>query len=196
MKTQNSKSKRQKCFIVAITGASGAIYAKRLLEILCKKNYKIHLTLTENSVKVIEKELDKHLDLQNGKEVLNFFCPSKSKNIVYHHFKKLDAPIASGSYKTDGMVIVPCSMGTLGRIANGISSNLIERAADVILKERRKLILVPRETPFSSIHLENMLKLSNTGAIILPASPGFYQKPKTIDDQVDFIINRILSHLE
>ena len=108
----------------------------------------------------------------------------------------IDAPIASGSFQCGGMVVAPCSMGTLGRIAGGISGSLIERAADVMLKERRKLILVPRETPLNAIHLENMLRLSHAGAVILPAMPGFYHCPERVSELVDFIVARILDHLE
>ena len=178
-------------YIVAITGASGAIYGVRLVEVLSKAECEIHLTITEAAAKVIAHELMVSLDLENEEEVKRFF----GNNVIYYHYNQLESPIASGSYKTNGMIVVPCSVGALGRIASGISNNLVERAADVMLKERRKLILVPRETPFSSIHLENMLRLSNAGAVILPAIPGFYHHPRSIDDQVDFVVSRILDHL-
>ncbi|OHB71090.1 MAG: hypothetical protein A2W23_04410 [Planctomycetes bacterium RBG_16_43_13] len=178
-------------YIVAITGASGAIYGVRLVEVLSKAECEIHLTITEAAAKVISHELMVPLDLENEEEVKRFF----GNNVIYYHYNQLESPIASGSYKTNGMIVVPCSVGALGRIASGISNNLVERAADVMLKERRKLILVPRETPFSSIHLENMLRLSNAGAVILPAIPGFYHHPRSIDDQVDFVVSRILDHL-
>ena len=116
-------------------------------------------------------------------------------NVEVHHYKDLEVSIASGSYRHDGMVVCPCSGGTLGRIACGASSNLIERAADVCLKERRRLILVPRETPLSDIHLENMLRLSRAGATILPASPGFYSRGDTVERLVDFVVSRVLDHL-
>jgi 4-hydroxy-3-polyprenylbenzoate decarboxylase len=181
-------------YVVAITGASGVIYGKRLLEILNKKGYVIHFSLTEHAINIIEKELAVKLDINDVVTIKNFFA-GNNPNFIYHRFLDFDVPIASGSYKTDGMVIVPCSMGTLGRIASGVSTNLIERAADVTLKERRKLIVVPRETPLDTIHLENMDRLATAGAIILPACPGFYNNPKDINDLVNFIVERILAHL-
>ncbi|MFQ6041583.1 MAG: UbiX family flavin prenyltransferase [Candidatus Poribacteria bacterium] len=179
-----------KRLIIAITGASGAIYAKRFLEILSQMDFEIHLTISEAGAVIIHNELDIEIDLTN-------FQPESliglaTNNITYHHFSDITAPISSGSYKTEGMAIVPCSMNTLGAIAAGISNNLIHRAADVCIKEKRKLVLVPRETPLSSIHLRNMLKLSKLGVCILPAMPGFYHKPHTIYEQVDFIVYKIL----
>ena len=179
-----------KKLIVAITGASGVIYAKRLLEILSQEDFLIHLTISEAGALIIQNEFDIEINLADFKSetLLGFH----SQNIIYHHFLDITAAISSGSYRTEGMVIVPCSMGTLGAIAAGISSNLIHRAADVCIKERGKLVLVPRETPLSSIHLENMLKLSQLGVCILPAMPGFYHKPHTIDEQVDFVVCKII----
>ncbi len=179
---------------IAITGASGVIYAKRLLEILSQEDFLIHLTISEAGALIIQNEFDIEINLTDfqPETLLGFH----SQNIIYHHFSDIAAAISSGSYRTEGMVIVPCSMGTLGAIAAGISSNLIHRAADVCIKERRKLVLVPRETPLSSIHLENMLKLSQLGVCILPAMPGFYHKPHTIDEQVDFVVCKILDQFE
>lgn len=179
-----------KKLIVAITGASGVIYAKRLLEILSQRNFEIHLTISEAGAIIIQNELDIEINLTDIK--LEFLIGFPTKNITYHHFSDITAAISSGSYRTEGMAIVPCSMNTLGAIAAGISNNLIHRAADVCIKENRKLVLVPRETPLSSIHLENMLKLSKLDVCILPAMPGFYHKPHTIDEQVDFIVCKIL----
>lgn len=179
-----------KKLIVAITGASGVVYAKRLLEILSQKDFLIHLTISTAGAVIIQNELDIEIDLTNFQPESLIGFPVN--NITYHHFSDIMAPISSGSYKTEGMIIVPCSMNTLGAIAAGISNNLIHRAADVCIKEKRKLVLVPRETPLSSIHLENMLKLSRLGVCILPAMPGFYHKPHTIDEQVDFIVCKIL----
>ncbi len=119
----------------------------------------------------------------------------EAPNVQHHHYKDLEVSIASGSYKTDGMAIVPCSGGTLGRISCGASSNLIERAAEVCLKERRKLILVPRETPYSEIMIENMLRVTRAGGMILPASPGFYAGETRIEQAIDFIVSRVLDHL-
>jgi len=183
-----------KKLIIAITGASGVIYAKRLLEILSQKDYFIHLTISEAGAVIIQDELDIEINLEDFKS--EFLTGFPADNIIYHHFSDIKAPISSGSYKTDGMIIVPCSMNTLGAIAAGIANNLIHRAADVCIKENRKLVLAPRETPLSSIHLENMLKLSQMGVCILPAMPGFYHKPQTIDEQVDFIVCKILDGFE
>lgn len=179
-----------KKIIVAVTGASGIIYAQRLLEILSQSDFLVYLTISEAGAITIQEELNAKIDLTNfqSESLLGFHAD----NIEYHNFTDITAPIASGSYHTEGMAIVPCSMGTLGAIAAGLSDNLIERAADVCVKERRKLILVPRETPLSSIHLENMLKLSNSGVCILPAMPAYYHQPKTIIDLVDFIVAKIL----
>ncbi|MEW6681143.1 MAG: UbiX family flavin prenyltransferase [bacterium] len=170
-----------KNIIIAITGASGAIYGKRLVETLCKK-YKIYLMITNNAFSISKHELG--IDLRDFLSSLpNVFC-------LDH--KNMDAEIASGSFVTSGMIICPCSMKTLSAIAYGASENLIQRVADVCLKERRRLILVPRETPLSEIHLENMLRLRKMGADIFPAMPGFYKNPKTIEDLVDFIVKRII----
>lgn len=134
-------------------------------------------------------------DLQDGPGVIRGLLGHDAPNVQYHHYKDLEVSIASGSYKTDGMAIVPCSGGTLGRIACGASSNLIERAAEVCLKERRKLILVPRETPYSEIMIENMLRVTRAGAIVLPASPGFYAGETRVEQMIDFIVSRVLDQL-
>jgi len=174
------------CFlklIVAITGASGVIYGKRLLEVLKEKDVETHLIISRTATKLIEYELGTK--------------PENMEKLAAHTYSADDlfAPVASGSFKTDGMVIIPCSMKTMAGIANGYSDNLILRAAEVALKEKRKLILVPRETPLSSIHINNMLKLSRLGAIIVPAMPAYYHKPKHIDDLVDFIVGKVLDLL-
>lgn len=168
--------------IVAITGASGVIYGKRLLEVLKGKN-EVHLITSRASEKLIEYELE-----TTKKEL------EELANFVYNE-DDFSSPLASGSFITDAMIIIPCSMKTLAGIANGYSENLILRAADVILKEKRKLILVPRETPLSSVHLRNLLELSLQGVIIIPAMPAFYHKPKTIDSLVNFIIGKVLDSL-
>lgn len=166
--------------VVAISGASGALYAKTLLETLKATDHKISLIATENALKIAREEID--LDYRE----LGF--PS-------HNLKDFKAPGASGSNPCDQMVIIPCSMGTLGRIAHGTSDNLILRTADVCLKEHKKLILVPRETPLSLIHIENMRLLTLSGAVILPAVPSFYSRPTTIQDLVNTVVARVLDHM-
>ncbi|WGM88593.1 MAG: UbiX family flavin prenyltransferase [Candidatus Bathyarchaeum tardum] len=168
---------------VAITGASGIIYGKRLLEELSKNNVETHLVISEAAKKIIKFELEVSVD--NVNELATHV----------HEIDDWSSPIVSGSYKTNGMVIVPCSMKTLAGIANGFAENAVLRAADVMIKEKRKLVLVPRETPISSIHLKNMLELSQQGVHIVPAMPAFYHKPENIDALVDFVVGRILDVL-
>ena len=169
--------------IVAITGASGVIYGKRMLEVLRSKNVETHLIISKAGEKVIEHELD--TSKSNLKRLANY---------VYD-MDDWTAPIVSGSFKTDGMVIIPCSMKTLAGIAHGYSDNIILRAADVTLKEKRKLIIVPRETPLSAIHLRNMLELAEESVTIVPAMPAYYHEPKGIDDLVDFVVGKVLGLL-
>lgn len=176
-------------YVIGITGASGSIYGVRAAEELLKRENEVHLILTLNGEKVLAYELEKTLD-----EVLGELNGCGGKLIV-HEIDDLFASIASGSVKVDGMAIVPCSMSTLGEIANGVSKNLLGRAADVCIKERRNLIIVPREMPLSSIHLKNMLTLSEAGVNILPAMPGFYQRPKTLDDIINSVVGRVISGL-
>ena len=183
----------EKNIIVAITGASGAIYAQRLLQVLNKKDIHLHVVISETAISVIDQELGISLEIDDIK--LENLLGTKSRNMTFYNLYDLTSQIISGGFKTMGMVIVPCSMNSLCSIANGIASNIIYRAASVTLKEGRRLVLVPRETPLTQIHLENMLKLSNAQVCILPAMPGFYHKPKTIDDQVDFIVAKILDYL-
>jgi 4-hydroxy-3-polyprenylbenzoate decarboxylase len=166
--------------IIGISGASGAGYGIRLLEILKEMEIKTHLVMTKAAEEIIQTETDN--DLEYVKKLAAFVWDEKD----------FSAPIASGSYKTAGMIIAPCSMKTLGQVANGISDNLLVRAADVCLKEERKLILMVRETPFSLIHLENMVTAKKAGATILPASPGFYNRPETIDDLYNIMAGRAL----
>jgi 4-hydroxy-3-polyprenylbenzoate decarboxylase len=179
--------------IVGITGASGAIYARRLLQILCRKEYNVHLVISEAANIIIKQELG--IDINPKQSNIVEFLGYATDNIILYDNSDIGATIASGQYPVKAMVIVPCSMNTLCSIAHGISNNLIQRAASVTIKESRKLILVPRETPLSSIHLEAMLKLSSNGVCILPAMPGFYHYPKTIADQVDFIVSKIFDSL-
>ncbi len=183
----------KKIFTVGITGASGALYGIRLVQELLKANYKVHLIVTEAGWQVIQEEL--LLETNNREKLLNELFSHNKENLYYHTLREFTAPIASGSYQNEGMVIIPCSMGTLSKIAHGTSGNLLERTADVMLKEGRKLVLVPRETPFNQLHLENMLKVSQVGGKIIPAMPGFYQLPKTIDDLINFIVGKVLDNI-
>lgn len=183
--------------VLGISGASGAVYGFSFLKFFLQNNFKVDLVLSKNAVEVALHELElnlKGLNLTQSKEtileVLN--CGDFTENLTLWDEANIAANISSGSYKTQGMIIAPCSMGTLANIAAGTSNNLLARAADVTLKERRKLILVVRETPLNTIHLRNMCSLSEIGAVILPAAPGFYQKPKTIQDQVNFILGKTL----
>jgi len=171
-----------KRLILAITGASGACYAKRLFDVL-KDRSELHVVISDRGIELLKLELDLKTSYFSG------------DNVTLYKNSKINTCIASGSFHTDGMVILPASMGTVGRIASGISTTMVERAADVILKEKRKLIIVPRETPFSTIHLKNLLTLDQAGAHILPASPGFYSGQKTFEDLVDFVVARILDQL-
>lgn len=184
---------------VAITGASGTIYAKRTLQLLAESGAveTVNLIMSGTAATVAQVELGVNLkdpDAKKLNEWLGF--PSDSKLIRYWRLDNLAAKPSSGSNKQAGMIIVPCSMGTLGAIATGAGTNLIHRAADVCLKEGRKLVLVPRETPYNAIHLENMLRLAHAGARIMPASPGFYHRPKTIDDLVEHLCFRILDQFD
>jgi 4-hydroxy-3-polyprenylbenzoate decarboxylase len=186
-------------FAVGITGGSGAPYAVRLLEQLVLAGHEVHVVLSAAGETVLQLETGVRVGrtLREKQEALERTIEADGKpgSIRVFDHANLAAPISSGSFPCAGMVIVPCSTGSLGRIAAGISSNLIERAADVMLKERRTLIIVPRETPLSTIHLRNMLTLREAGADILPAMPAFYHKPKTISDMVDMITGRILDRL-
>ncbi len=178
--------------VVAMTGASGAPYAVRLLQVLSRFERTIHLTVSNSAVQVLHEELglDVSLDAFNPR-----FAGVAPGRLVYHHYRDFNSSIASGSFPTAGMVVIPCSMSTLAAIAAGTTSNLITRAADVHLKERRKLILVPRETPLSLIHLENMVKVTRAGAIVLPAMPGWYHRPRQIRDLIDFVVARICDQI-
>jgi 4-hydroxy-3-polyprenylbenzoate decarboxylase len=173
--------------IVAITGASGSIYAKRLISVLLEKGFSVKLIVSDAAKKVMAHEL--------GSDDLTGQFGTDEKNLTVYENDDIAACIASGTSIEKKMVIVPASMGTTARVAAGVSSKLIERAADVIIKESGKLVLVPREAPFSPIHLENMLKLSRIGVAIIPAAPGFYHKPQSIDELVDFIVTKILDSL-
>ena len=180
---------------VAITGASGVAYGQRLIEVLLAANVDVHLTISDSAKIVAKHELDLDIDLNDFKITQLLPQYTGDRDVTYHHYKDFMTPIASGSFKTRGMVICPCSGGTLSGIAAAASRNLIQRAADVHLKERRPLILVPRETPLSLIQINNLKIACEAGATILPASPGFYQSTKTVQDLVDFVVNRIVDHV-
>lgn len=179
--------------VFAMTGASGAPYAVRLLQVLARSGRKVHLTISPSAVQVLRDELGLGVDLDDFDPIA--LGIREAGPIVYHHHRDFSAGIASGSFPTGGMVILPCSMSTLGSIAAGVTTNLITRAADVHLKERRKLILVPRETPLSLIHIQNMLTVTQAGAIVLPAMPGWYHRPRRLEDLVDFVVARICDQL-
>jgi 4-hydroxy-3-polyprenylbenzoate decarboxylase len=184
---------------VAVTGASGTIYAQRTLQLLTQSGAveTINLIMSDVVPTVAQVELGVNLKEPNTKKINEWLgLAEDSKLIRYWRLDNLAAKPSSGSNKQAGMIVVPCSMGTLGAIASGAGTNLIHRAADVCLKENRKLILVPRETPFNQIHLENMLRVARAGATILAASPSFYHKPKTIDDLVNHLCYRILDQFD
>jgi 4-hydroxy-3-polyprenylbenzoate decarboxylase len=181
---------------VGISGASGAMYGVRLLQVLSELDEvsRIHLVISSNGFTLIRQEMSLSLSAQNfdAQQLLG----KKTDKISFYDILNFYSPIASGSYPTDGMVIIPCSTGTLGAIAAGTSTNLMQRGAEVVLKERKKLVLVMRETPLSEIHLENCLRVTRAGGVILPASPGFYHRPEQIQDLVDFIVARVLDQFQ
>ena len=190
------ESSKMKSITVGITGASGSIYAQKLLQRLneCSDVAKIDLVITKAGIRVVGEELGINVAGTEPRVVRELIGESSDK-IILHPAADIGASIASGSYLSDAMVIVPCSMSSLACIATGIARDLVHRAADVMMKENRPLLLVPRETPLHSIHLENMLKLSKMGVRIIPAMPSFYHVPKTIDDLVDHFVARLLDHL-
>jgi len=190
-------SKYKQRITLAITGASGVQYAMRLLEILVKQDVQVLLLVSKAAQVVAATETDLKLSgkIEVQQAYLSERYQAKEGQILVFGKEQWMAPVASGSGSPNTMVVCPCSTGCLSAIATGASNNLIERAADVVLKERKKLILVPREAPYSEIHLEHMLKLTRMGAVILPASPGFYQNPATIEDLIDFVVARILSQI-
>jgi len=182
---------------LAFTGASGMPYGLRLLECLLAARSRVYLVYSPAAQIVAKQECDLVLPVQPREAARMFSERFGARDGQLQVFAREDwlAPVASGSNPADAMAVCPCSMGTLGAIAHGLADNLIERAADVMLKERRPLILVPRETPLSAIHLDNMLKLVHAGAVILPPAPGFYTRPQTVADLVDFVVARVLDQL-
>ncbi|MFQ5597721.1 MAG: UbiX family flavin prenyltransferase [Nitrospiria bacterium] len=182
-------------YVVGISGASGAVYGMTLLEYLLQQGHRVYLILSKSARLIIRDELGREWGrnfLETSKILAEQYADHE---LIYCNEDDMTAPVASGSVHTDGMVIAPCSMKTLAGISHGYSSSLIERAADVTLKENRRLILVPRETPLSQIHLNNMLNMARMGATLLPAMPAFYNQPKTIEDMVHFIVGRALDLL-
>ena len=187
----------EKTFTVALTGASGMPYALRLIECLLATQCRVYVLASQAAAVVAKQEMDCTLPAR-AQELQAFLSQrfnAPTEQLQVFGREEWFAPIASGSNPPDAMVVCPCTMSTLAAIATGLADNLIGRAADVVIKEGRKLILVPRETPFSAIHLENMLKLARLGVVILPANPGFYHHPQSVQDIVDFIVARILDHL-
>ena len=190
-------------YVLAITGASGAVYAVRLLELMLRAGHTVHVTISPSGAAVFQQELGLEVDLAKFRPgmLLSSEAEPHDENVyggrlLYWHYQDFFSPMASGSFLTAGMVICPCSGGTLSGIAHGSSSNLIQRAADVHLKEHRKLVVVPRETPLSAIQLENMKRLADSGAVVLPAMPGWYHGVRSLQDLIDFVVARILDQLE
>jgi len=179
-----------KQIVVGVTGASGAIYARRLIECLCEACVTVHLVVTPNGKRLLSDELGL-ADIS-----VNTLLGRTSDRIIIHPYRDVGSVIGSGSFRTDGMIVCPCSGNTLAAVAAGLSGNLLDRAAAVTLKEGRRLILVPREMPMSRIELQNALRLSEAGAIICPASPGFYMLPTTIEDLVDFVVGKLLDLID
>lgn len=184
--------------VVALTGASGMPYGLRLLEVLLRAGRHIHLTLSPAAVEVLTQETDRRVRLHpfDLRDLLGEAAePAFGGQVHYYHYQDFRAGIASGSFLTGGMVICPCSMGTAAAVAHGLSQNLIHRAADIHLKERRRLILVPRETPLNLVQLRNLAACVEAGAVVLPAMPAFYTRPRSLEDAVDFIVGRICDQL-
>ena len=184
--------------VLAMTGASGAPYGVRLLEVLLRAERTVHLVLSPAAAQVIQQEMDRRVELSHFRlaDLLGRVVePSDAERVLYHDYRNFMAGIASGTFPTAGMVICPCSGGTVAAIAHGLSQNLIHRAADVHLKEKRKLVIVPREAPLSVVQLRNLTICAEVGAVVLPASPGFYTKPQSLDDAIDFIVGRICDQL-
>ena len=184
---------RAESVVVGVTGATGAIYAKRLLELILPQVEVVHLTMSQRGAQVLNYELG--IDVSLKKFDATPLLGRRPDNLRFWHPADLNAPFASGSAAADAMVIVPCSMSKVAVIAHGYSEDLIARAADVALKEQRQLILVPRESPFNLVHLRNLVAVAEAGALVLPAMPSFYQIPKTMDDLVDSVVYRIVDHL-
>ncbi|WP_317972444.1 flavin prenyltransferase UbiX [Paenibacillus sp. CCS19] len=179
-------------WVVGITGASGSIYGIRLIEVLLREGADVHVVVTDAGWRVLKEELGWDVTKRQAALQDRFSSVQGGGRLTFHPNADIGASIASGSYRVDGMIIMPCSMGTLASIAHGISDDLMTRAADVMMKEGRQLIIVPRETPLHAIHLENMLTLARMGVKLVPAMPAFYFGPQSIDDLVDFLVGKVL----
>jgi 4-hydroxy-3-polyprenylbenzoate decarboxylase len=180
--------------VVALTGASGAPYGLRLIDVLLRSGRTVHLTVSPAAVQVLEREVGRTVRLE-AFDAADLLGGPPTGKLLYHHFRDFSAGIASGSFLTAGMAVCPCSMGTAAAIAHGVSENLIHRAADVHLKERRKLVLVPRETPLGLVQLRNLTACAEAGAVVLPAMPAFYTRPASVADMVDFVVGRVCDQL-
>ncbi|MCA8944038.1 MAG: UbiX family flavin prenyltransferase [Planctomycetes bacterium] len=178
--------------VVGLSGGSGAAYAQRLLEVLLQGGHEVHLIVTTAGLRVLRYEAGLEVEPDDLDSLVRV---ELREHLVTYGLDSVEAMPASGSANIDAVVICPCSMGTLARVAHGFSSNLLERAADVALKEGRRLVVVPRETPLSVVHLRNMLALAEAGAVVLPAMPGFYHRPARVEDLVDFVVARILDRI-
>jgi 4-hydroxy-3-polyprenylbenzoate decarboxylase len=187
--------KVKKKIVVGITGASGSIYGLRLIEELLRVQTEVSVLISDAGRQVLSFETGLQLD-EDPAACREQLCDHfSSDDLLCHAMSDFFTPVASGSRAPDAVVICPCSMGTVGRIAGGLSDNLLERVADVALKEQKKLLLVPRETPFNQIHLQNLLRISQAGGQILPAMPAFYQKPQSVEEMVDFVVGKVLDQL-
>lgn len=182
-----------KRIVVGITGASGSIYGVRLIETLLDAGIEVHLVVSNAGWRVLKEELGWNVTDREG--TLNDMFGDRPGSLIYHPVTDIGASVASGSFLVDAMIVMPCSMGTLSSVAHGASDNLMARAADVMIKEGRPLVLVPRETPLHAIHLENMLKLAQLGVKIIPAMPAFYFQPRSIEDLVHFLVGKVLDSL-
>lgn len=180
-------------YVVGITGASGSIYGVRLTSVLLELGFDVHLVVTQSGWRVIKEELG--WDVTDRSGLLESQFGGKAGKLTYHPIGDIGASIASGSFRAKAMVVIPCSMGTLSSIAHGASDNLLTRAADVMMKEGRELVLVPRETPLHAIHLDNMLTLAKLGVKMIPAMPAFYFGPQSMDDLVNFVVGKVLDSL-
>lgn len=181
-------------YAVCWSGGSGARYGRRLVEVLLTLGHTVHLSATGAALRVLKHEEGEAIDFE-APDLGGLFDESLRENLHVHALEAVESTPASGSAGLAATIVIPCSMGTLARVAHGFSSNLVERAADVAIKEGRPLVVVPRETPLSELHLENMLKLARMGVIVLPAMPGFYQRPKTVAELIDFVVGKILDRL-
>lgn len=189
----NTATRTPRGWIVGLTGASGAAYGVRLCQRLLDMGFPVHLVVTDAGWRVLKEELG--WDAARRQETVEAQFGGRKAPIRYYSNQDIGAAVASGTFRVEGMVVAPCSMGTLAAIAHGLSDNLLERAADVTLKEGRRLVLVPRETPLHAIHLQNMLTLSQMGVRMVPASPGFYHRPQTIQEIIDFLVGKTLDSM-